>query len=94
MAKFEICPRCQGEGKHVNPSIDGNGLSSEYFDEMGDDFREDYFSGVYDVTCHECNGQRVVKAHEAKTQEELDEEEWDREWAAEMRKESMMLGEY
>lgn len=63
--KYEVCPVCQGEGKYVNPSIDSNGLSAEDFDEQGDEFREDYFAGLYDVTCKCCNGRRVV------TQEEL-----------------------
>jgi len=53
-----VCPRCDGEGKHVNPAIDGNGLSAE--DLADDGFREDYFSGVFDVRCEECNGERVV----------------------------------
>lgn len=58
-AKFEVCDTCRGKGSHVNPSIDGNGLTAEDFAE-DPDFREDYFSGVYDVTCHECKGLRVV----------------------------------
>ena len=58
-AKFEICGRCEGRGKHVNSAIDGNGLSSQDFDE-DPDFREDYFSGNYDVRCEECGGNRVT----------------------------------
>ena len=58
--KFEVCPRCNGEGKHVNPAIDSHGLSREDFD-ADPDFEEDYFSGVYDVECYECKGLRVVK---------------------------------
>ena len=54
-----VCPRCSGEGKIVNPAIDGNGLSREDFDE-DPDFREDYMSGLYDVVCPECNGRNVV----------------------------------
>lgn len=30
---YEVCPRCEGKGKHVNPAIDGNGLSAEDFAE-------------------------------------------------------------
>lgn len=59
-AKFEVCPRCRGEGKHTNPSIDGNGITASEMDELGDDFREDYMSGVYDITCSKCHGERVV----------------------------------
>jgi hypothetical protein len=43
----------------VNPSIDGNGLTSADFDE-DPDFREAYFSGAYDVPCPWCHGQRVM----------------------------------
>lgn len=58
-SRKEVCGRCYGEGKHVNPNIDSHGISREEFDE-DPDFKEAYFSGVYDVTCHECNGLRVV----------------------------------
>lgn len=57
--KREICPTCDGDGKHVNPSIDAGGISSEDFDE-DPDFREEYMSGRYDVECYECRGLRVV----------------------------------
>jgi hypothetical protein len=56
---YIACPRCGGEGKHVNPSVDGHGLSREDFDE-DPDFAENYFAGVYDVTCERCRGLRVV----------------------------------
>lgn len=58
-AKYEVCDRCRGTGKHVNPAVDGNGISQEEFDE-DPDFRESYMSGVYDVRCEECKGERVV----------------------------------
>ena len=61
---WEVCDRCHGEGKHSNPSIDGNGITASEMDEMcyhDEDFAENYFSGVYDVTCHECDGKRVTK---------------------------------
>ena len=53
-----VCGRCRGEGTHTNPSIDGNGLPPEYLDD--DEFMEGYMSGVYDVTCHECKGNKIV----------------------------------
>lgn len=59
-SKFDVCPGCEGRGTHVNRNIDGNGLTAEDFEEAGDDFREDYMNGVYDVTCETCGGQRVV----------------------------------
>jgi RecJ-like exonuclease len=57
--KMEVCPTCEGRGKHTNPSIDAGGLSREDFEE-DPDFREEYMNGMYDVTCYECNGKRVV----------------------------------
>jgi len=57
-AKYEVCSRCEGEGKHTNPAIDGNGISREDFD-ADPDFEEAYFSGRYDVECEVCGGKRV-----------------------------------
>lgn len=57
-ARAEVCYRCEGKGSHVNPSIDGNGLSSE--DLADDDFRESYFRGDYDVRCEVCKGENVI----------------------------------
>ena len=61
---WEVCDRCHGEGKHSNPSIDGNGITASEMAEMcyeDEDFADNYFSGVYDVTCHQCDGKRVMK---------------------------------
>ena len=58
-ARYVVCDNCRGKGTTVNPSVDGHGLSREDLDE-DPDFAEDYFAGVYDVTCPECNGLRVV----------------------------------
>lgn len=57
--KMEVCPVCDGHGKHVNPSIDSGGLSAEDFDE-DPEFAEDYMRGTYDVTCNRCGGNNVV----------------------------------
>ena len=54
-----VCPLCRGNGTHINPAIDCNGLTSEDF--AGDpDFTEAYMSGGYDVQCAQCKGLRVV----------------------------------
>jgi hypothetical protein len=60
--KYEVCGRCQGKGTHTNPSIDGHGISQEewFGPDWDDESREDYLSGAYDVSCHECDGRRVV----------------------------------
>lgn len=57
--KYEVCPTCEGKGKHVNPSIDCDGLTAEDFAE-DPDFREEYMSGRYDVACYGCKGKNVV----------------------------------
>lgn len=54
-----VCPRCNGEGKHTNPAIDSHGISQEEFDE-NPGFQEAYMSGVYDITCEKCRGERVI----------------------------------
>ena len=56
--KWEVCPVCRGEGKHVNPGIDAGGLSADYANDP--DFMDDYMDGVYDVPCNRCKGKRVV----------------------------------
>jgi hypothetical protein len=57
--RYEVCPTCEGQGSHVNPSVDCDGLTAEDFAE-DPDFAEDYVSGCYDVPCYECSGQRVI----------------------------------
>lgn len=57
-----VCPTCDGKGKHVNPSIDAHGITSDEMHELGFEFQEDYMSGVYDVSCYECKGNNVVEA--------------------------------
>lgn len=57
---WAVCPTCNGEGKHTNPSIDCGGLTREDFDE-DPDFADEYKAGRYDVTCYGCKGRRVVK---------------------------------
>lgn len=57
--EWVVCPRCHGDGKHVHPDVDGHGISPDEFAE-DPDFAEAYFEGVYDVTCYECGGMRVI----------------------------------
>ena len=63
-AKNEVCDRCEGYGTHTNPNIDGNGITqSEMSEILYEDpgFLDAYISGVYDVTCEECHGNKVVQ---------------------------------
>ena len=55
---WEVCPVCDGEGKHVNPSIDAGGINPADEDP---EFLEDYMSGVYDVVCNHCGGRTTVR---------------------------------
>ncbi len=57
-SKFVVCWRCRGTGVHDHEAF-SNGISPEEFAD-DPDFKEDYFSGVYDVTCTECAGRRVL----------------------------------
>jgi hypothetical protein len=60
-AKRAVCPGCDGEGRHVNPAIDGHGITAGEWDrDWDDEEREGYFNGRYDVVCHTCKGLRVV----------------------------------
>lgn len=59
-AKYELCPRCEGKGQHSNPAIDGHGITQDEMEELGPDFREDYFRGVYDIQCERCEGLRAI----------------------------------
>ena len=59
--KYDVCPTCDGVGHYVNPSIDSHGISEdEWCGEWDEDEREGYLSGRYDITCGECNGNRIV----------------------------------
>ena len=64
-----VCGQCRGNGMHVNPAVDCGGLTSEDF-AADPDFAESYFSGVYDVTCGECQGRRVVPELRPRTAEQ------------------------
>jgi hypothetical protein len=61
----EVCPRCEGYGTHLTPSIGEHAYSMEEFYESFDDEedREAYFQrgGKYDVQCEECKGNKVVE---------------------------------
>jgi len=61
-ACYEVCGRCMGEGRYVDPRFDGHGITErEFSEEWSDDERAAYFAGRYDVTCSVCSGLRVVR---------------------------------
>ena len=63
-SKNEVCPRCEGHGTHLTPSIGEHAYSMEEFHEAFDDdeSRGEYFrrGGIYDVTCEKCHGRNVI----------------------------------
>jgi hypothetical protein len=102
--KFEVCPRCEGHGTYLNPSIGEHAYTPEEFHESFDDEEaEEYFrrGGIYDVTCEECGGARVVMVPDLERcnteqrslleqyeQEEAERARWDAEDRQTMRMES------
>lgn len=62
-AKYEVCGRCEGHGKHLHPDIGEHAYTPEEFHESFDEEEAaEYFKhgGRYDVTCYDCKGKRVV----------------------------------
>lgn len=60
-SKFEVCPRCDGNGVHDHPAF-ANGITSDDWNgpDWDDDSREGCMSGRYNVPCEQCGGERVV----------------------------------
>ena len=66
-AKFELCPKCKGKGSHMNPNIDGHGITSDEWErDWSEEEKESYRNGDYDVTCSKCNGEKVIKVVDEK----------------------------
>jgi hypothetical protein len=66
-SRFEICNTCQGRGKHVNPSIDCNGITASEWADWDEEDQERYWTGGYDVACSQCKGERVIQVLEYDT---------------------------
>lgn len=83
--RWEVCPRCNGEGHHGNPAFDGASISD--FDE---EFLDGYFSGDYDVSCAECGGRTTVQVDDLSslTPEQFENYELERRQEAENRYEN------
>lgn len=78
-ARWEICSRCDGEGHHSDPAIDGNGITQSEWAEWDEEDRHNYMSGAYDVCCKECSGsgkQLVVDAVAFKEKSPEDFRRW------------------
>jgi len=87
-AKYAVCPQCEGRGSHVDPNIDGNGITADSVDPY---MWEDYLAGIYDIACTTCGGRRVVLEPDIalctseELEELLDKEKVDREMDAHKR---------
>jgi len=57
--KWGVCDVCNGNGTHVNPSIDCGGLTAKDF-ARDPDFAEEYGRGEYDQPCNRCGGRTTV----------------------------------
>jgi hypothetical protein len=86
---WEVCDLCEGEGSHVNPSIDCNGLDEEQ--ENDPDFMGDYLSGKYDIACNRCGGKRVIQEvnWDAVSEEHKHEYHRQQQWEHESRQEQL-----
>jgi len=72
-SKRIVCDVCNGDGTHVNPAIDGNGITADEMHELGDDFRDSYMAGHFDVCCSECKGQNVIDVIDMEALSETDQ---------------------
>jgi len=58
--EYHICSNCRGHGQHVNPAVDGHGISmNEFYEDP--DFYDGYMAGHYDIRCEECNGSGKIR---------------------------------
>jgi DnaJ-class molecular chaperone len=84
---WEICDACRGNGtttRHIE--CDGGGFTASEWAEAcyeDPDFREDYFSGVYDRACDECRGSGKVQVVDEDALSEEDRKAWDEQEQAE-----------
>jgi hypothetical protein len=79
MSKYHVCPRCEGEGTHTNPAIDGNGITGSEMAEIlheDPDFLDTYMAGGYNIVCSMCNGRRVVTVDTVETYREMAEDRY------------------
>jgi hypothetical protein len=60
LIRFEVCPVCTGRGNYVNPAVDAHGITRDEMNDLGEEFFNDYRSGVYNIPCGLCEGLRVI----------------------------------
>lgn len=62
MAKWKICPRCEGEGK--SSAYLGAYTAEEFQEAFDAEEQEDYIAGRYDGACEQCGGSGKVNAEQ------------------------------
>jgi len=99
--KWEICERCEGNGKHDPESFSNGFTESEFYDLFDDEEeREAYFNGRHDVACRECNASGKVRVPDLDTLTDAEREGYDRaeedraDYERECAAERRYLGEY
>ncbi|ELI9034634.1 hypothetical protein EX227_21365 [Providencia rettgeri] len=58
--RWVICYCCEGHGKVDNPSF-SDGFTGSEWNELDDEFLDEYRKGTYDVQCSVCKGSGKVK---------------------------------
>jgi len=88
--RFEVCNICEGRGEYVNPAIDSHGITGEEMDELGEDFFDDYRSGIYNIPCGLCKSDRVVPVPTDASHARALNESGDRDYQYQMEREMEM----
>lgn len=99
MAKFVVCPECDGEGTLGPGFVYTQADREEQFDGPDEfaDHIEDIRNGVYDSPCGTCKGQRVVvdiEEFDGETTTAAQRWQMEREYRAEVAAEQRYFGYY
>ena len=91
-AQWAICHECRGNGQHAH-AIDGDGITSDEWDQWEPDEQEAYMSGHYDRRCEVCNGSGKVAEPilEQCNEEQREAVEAQREYEAELANERRLF---
>jgi hypothetical protein len=73
-ARWEICPVCDGEGKH---SLALGCITGSEWEEWSPEEREYYGAGKYDQRCSDCDGSGKVLGPDFENMTEEEKESWE-----------------
>ena len=60
-ASYQVCPTCEGKGRHFRSDLDENDLIDGMQEDGDYEGIESYYAGQFDQTCTHCSGERVVE---------------------------------